>query len=637
MDNIETNQLIELIYEAALTPEKWTDLLNSLAELVDYTESHSDLTNAGQGFPSGIPNNTTAENKESNISISETLKFITNINDEKLETVDNKNIDVGHVNDQLVEHFARAIKIAKRLIDIDEKNNVVLSLLDRMPIALVLVDAKAQVIEMNSLASEMLSSESGLCIKSNILSSGSKSDERLISAIKKMSKHDPDTTRGQSLSLTNEVTQNNIMLFIAPLKQYSTQQKASVAVFISQRKSLPVSLPKEFSELYNLTNKEQKITEHLVRGLSIKDISEEAHVSLHTVRSHVKSILKKTRTSRQVELVSLVYNGMNDFVNSIPVSQSGKPNGLLSKTKVWQQDYKILELSDGRNLAYAEYGDPCGEPVFHCHSVLGSRLELSFNAQQISEQKAVRLIVLDRPGYGASDPDSSTNFIHWVKDLVQLADHLSIEKFSLTGYAMGSVYALACAHEIPERLNRVALISSGMAPDSSADYKNIIPLYKMNYRIARYMPKVYKLFNSILIKGVLNDPDSFIKQFSEKLDQADSEIMKSETFKTEIFSTLREGSRQGGKALARDVIQLMHDWSFKPSEVNVPIDMWHGTSDCHVPLVLANHLSKHLESPRIFIKEGQGHYMFYTHWSEILDELLNKSVENGTGRTKLRS
>jgi pimeloyl-ACP methyl ester carboxylesterase/DNA-binding CsgD family transcriptional regulator len=621
MNSHKANQLIELIYEAAIDPARWTDLMNALAEIAEQVQEQSDVLGSEQSLLSVMPGITSSDNNKLNASISETLKSITNINEDETKS---RAANIGQVNDLLIGHFARAIKIAKRLVDVDEQHNVVLSLLDRMPIALVLVDAKARVIETNALANELLLSEDGLTIKSNILDSGSGNNKRLLNAIEMMSKHDPAITRGQSLSITNEKTQNNIMLFIAPLKQHDSEQRASVAIFISQRKSLPLSLPKEFSELYGLTNKELEVTEQLVRGLSIKKISEEASVSQHTVRSQVKSVLKKTDTSRQAELVSLVYNGMTDFSHSVPGNLPDKQSTILGKSKIGKQDYKVFKLEDGRNLAYKEYGDLNGEPVFYFHSVFGSRLELSFNAQKISEQKAVRLIVMDRPGYGASDPDPETSFIHWVKDFVQLADHLNIEKFTLAGYAIGSVYALACALKVPERVKRIAIISGGVAPQSMSDFKNVIPMYRMNYRIARYMPKLYMLFSTIQIKGVLSDPDAFIKQLSKKVDRADSEILRSEAFRLAMIPALAEGFRQGGKAFGRGVIELMHDWSFKPSAIKTPIDIWHGTSDYHVPLVVAQRLSEQVKNSRCFIREGQGHFMFYSHWSEILDELLRK-------------
>jgi len=86
------------------------------------------------------------------------------------------------------------------------------------------------------------------------------------------------------------------MLVLPQLKNHGMSQESSVAFFISQRKSPPFSLPPELAEIYHLTEKEIQITGHLVRGLSVKEISEEFLVSQHTVRTQVKAILKKTET-----------------------------------------------------------------------------------------------------------------------------------------------------------------------------------------------------------------------------------------------------------------------------------------------------------------------------------------------------
>lgn len=612
----KTNELIELIYDSALNPSKWTDLLNALAEFVVHAEKQPNSSSPEQSLLSAIPNITTTENVKASTSISETLKSITSI------TEDNNLPEINQTNDLLLGHFRRALKIAKRLVDIDEQNNIVLSLLDRMPIALVLVDSDAEVIETNALADELIMSGTAISINSKTLNVGKDNNTRFLDVVKQMSKHDSAITQGQSLSISSTDPKNNMMLFIAPMRQQDSQQSASVAVFISQRKSLPISLPKDFSENYSLTNKELEITQLLIRGLSIKEISEEKNVSPHTVRSQVKSVMHKTKTSRQAELVSLVYNGMGDFVNSIRDGEPGKRSGILNKSKYLLQDYKVFQLSDGRNLAYTEYGDSKGEPLFHCHSILGSRLELAFDAQLISQQKSVRLIVIDRPGFGASDPNPKTNFITWVKDLTQLADHLNIGKFSMSGYAMGGIYALACTHEIPKRLKQVAIIGTGMPPVSVSDYETIIPLYKMNNRLAKHIPKVYCLLTSVLVKGILSEPATFFQQFNDYLDSADQEIMNSDRFKTEMFASLREGLRQGGKAAAKEVVQLMQDWGFNLANINIPIHIWHGNSDHHIPIVLGKRLTEHINETTLVVKEGEGHYLFYTHWSEILDTLF---------------
>jgi hypothetical protein len=46
---------------------------------------------------------------------------------------------------------------------------------------------------------------------------------------------------------------------------------------------------------------------------------------------------------------------------------------------------RVIRLSDGRALAYAEYGSPLGEPVIHCHGAPSSRVEgdLSLHAAAV--------------------------------------------------------------------------------------------------------------------------------------------------------------------------------------------------------------------------------------------------------------
>ena len=64
MQENKTNQLIELIYESALKPSKWTDLLNALAEFVDYVEKQSPSENSEQALLSVMPSISSITNAE---------------------------------------------------------------------------------------------------------------------------------------------------------------------------------------------------------------------------------------------------------------------------------------------------------------------------------------------------------------------------------------------------------------------------------------------------------------------------------------------------------------------------------------------------------------------------------------------
>lgn len=62
----------------------------------------------------------------------------------------------------------------------------------------------------------------------------------------------------------------------------------------------------------------------------------------------------------------------------------------------------VVKLPDGRNLGYADYGDPLGKPIFYFHGWPSSRLEgMTFHAAGL--KLGARIISPDRPGLGLSD------------------------------------------------------------------------------------------------------------------------------------------------------------------------------------------------------------------------------------------
>lgn len=65
--------------------------------------------------------------------------------------------------------------------------------------------------------------------------------------------------------------------------------------------------------------------------------------------------------------------------------------------------FSTIELADGWSLGYLEVGRSDGPAVIHCHGSGSSRLEALMMAEP-ARALGVRLIGVDRPGIGRSDP-----------------------------------------------------------------------------------------------------------------------------------------------------------------------------------------------------------------------------------------
>ena len=60
-------------------------------------------------------------------------------------------------------------------------------------------------------------------------------------------------------------------------------------------------------ELYELTGREQQVTQLLVRGLAIDEIAQTLWLSRHTVRDHVKAIFSKVGVTSRPELTAKLF------------------------------------------------------------------------------------------------------------------------------------------------------------------------------------------------------------------------------------------------------------------------------------------------------------------------------------------
>lgn len=96
----------------------------------------------------------------------------------------------------------------------------------------------------------------------------------------------------------------------------------------------------------------------------------------------------------------------------------------------------VVDLSDERRLAYAEYGEPTDAPGFLFHGLPGSRLAWGLLLGNLIPT-GVRIIAPDRPGYGCSDPQPGRSLLDWADDVTELADILEIEKFAIVGVSGG--------------------------------------------------------------------------------------------------------------------------------------------------------------------------------------------------------
>ena len=80
-----------------------------------------------------------------------------------------------------------------------------------------------------------------------------------------------------------------------------------------------------------------------------------------------------------------------------------------------------LDLDDGRALGFAEYGEPDGAPIMYLHGMPGSRLDPALLDEEY-RRIGVRVVAIERPGYGLSAARRSWGLLDWPADVAAAAE-----------------------------------------------------------------------------------------------------------------------------------------------------------------------------------------------------------------------
>ena len=124
---------------------------------------------------------------------------------------------------------------------------------------------------------------------------------------------------------------------------------------------------------------------------------------------------------------------------------------------------RFAPLPDGRRLAFRAIGPHDGALVLYLHGAIGSPQHACPELEALAHELRIRYVMVSRPGFGGSSPAPGRTVVSFARDAGALADHLGHARFAVVGVSAGGPYALACAHELPERVVATAVVS-GIAP-----------------------------------------------------------------------------------------------------------------------------------------------------------------------------
>ena len=267
-----------------------------------------------------------------------------------------------------------------------------------------------------------------------------------------------------------------------------------------------------------------------------------------------------------------------------------------------------IRLRDGRGLCYAEFGDPRGKPLIYCHGFPASRLEGRLMADA-ALRTAVRIVAIDRPGYGGSDFHPSRTLLGWADDVAELAHQLGFDNFAVLGVSGGGPYALTCARALPEKVTAVGVVC-GLGPVYEAETLRAMAWpSRLGFGLAqrsRFWLNI--IYGGIVGRAIRWQPGVLGVLLNGGAPPSDRRVINRPDVRQWLRDSLIEGLRSGTRGVLRDFVLYAQPWGFELGDISLDVHLWHGEDDATVPVSHGRRMADALPRVRAKFIEGEGHF-----------------------------
>ena len=280
-----------------------------------------------------------------------------------------------------------------------------------------------------------------------------------------------------------------------------------------------------------------------------------------------------------------------------------------------------VELPDGRQLGWAEFGDPDGDPILWFHGTPGGRRQLPPDAPGAASARGVRIIWFDRPGTGRSTPHQYRRVVEVVDDVRVLLDELGIDRLAVAGLSGGGPFALATCWALPDRVVAGAVLG-GLAPTRGREHAGglpqvLPPLEPFLRFVARPLGEVL----SLLMRPSRPYMSPIFDLYVAVGPAADRPALRREEVKAVLLADLAESIEGGVRAPLCDLVAFGRHWGFELRDIEVPVVFWHGDADGIVPYHHGGLQAGLVPDGLLVTQNDGGHFSGFGLIGDVLDRV----------------
>lgn len=275
-----------------------------------------------------------------------------------------------------------------------------------------------------------------------------------------------------------------------------------------------------------------------------------------------------------------------------------------------------MQLPTGRTVGWATYGDPGGRSVIAVHGSPDSHVIWKL-LDAAARAHGIRIVAIDRPGFGISDPLPGRTVVDWPADALLVADHLGIDRFPLIAISGGAAYAAATAWKHPERVAGLGLFSVIGPLDHTGSLEGTNRPVRATYATARRAPWLLQPFAKAMMRGARRNPDRTFSRMLRTRPPEDRLVLMRPDVRAVVMENLPNQFRDA-RTVVDEFRLAMQPWGFPLEEITTPTHIWQGgRDDVHTP-AMARYLAAHIPGAELTYEPTFSTFTFLDHLDPIV-------------------
>jgi pimeloyl-ACP methyl ester carboxylesterase len=220
--------------------------------------------------------------------------------------------------------------------------------------------------------------------------------------------------------------------------------------------------------------------------------------------------------------------------------------------------------------------------------------------------------------------------------VLDIADGLGLDTFSVVGRSGGGPHALACAAFIGGNRLRSVAVLVGLAPSDAAGldwFEGMTDSNVNEYELAaldEYDAVVEDLTRRA--KEIDQDPESLLNALEKEMADADRRIAFDVGIRRHLIETYREAIKNGPYGWIDDVLAFRSPWGFDLGKITTPVRLWHGDQDVFSPLAHSQWMADKIPSASMEVGLGAAHFSAMEILPKVLAQLKEDTLRPWPGQ-----